>query len=102
MSVYCEKCGIKIEPGAVRYLVTVHATADFDETLPSEGGIEDLEAVMRSIDKKSAEEHDHDVYESKGFILCSPCKKEYMKNPIRTQQLPPTPTTDDSGEGRVH
>lgn len=101
MSDYCERCGVKIEPDAVKYLVTIHATADFDGKLPAEGSAEDMEAVMRAIDKKSGEDHDHDVYESRGFILCAPCKKEFMKNPLKS--APPVPTPEEEGgEGRVH
>lgn len=100
MSVYCERCGVKIENETVKYLVTIHATADFDGTLPAEGGIEDLEAVMRAIDSKNPEEHDHDVYESRGFILCASCKKEFMKNPLKASPLPIP--GEESGEGRVH
>lgn len=100
MSDYCERCGVKLPEDTVRYLVTIHATADFDGKLPAEGKIEDLEAVMRATDKKTSEEHDHDVYESKGFLLCAPCKKEFMKNPLK---LSPIPTVgDEGGEGRVH
>lgn len=100
MSIYCERCRAKIAEGSVRYLVTVHATADVDENLPAEGGIEDLEAVMRLIDMKTAEDHEHDVYESKAFILCPGCKAAFMKNPLGTPSAPVTGGGDD--EGRVH
>ena len=101
MSIYCERCQAKLTEKTVRYLVTIHATADVDEHLPDEGGIDDLEAVMRMIDKKTEEEHDHDVYESKAFTLCPVCKNAFMKNPLNN---PPTPLVGGNGEkeGRVH
>jgi hypothetical protein len=99
---YCEKCGEKFIEGAVSYLITIHATADFDGKLPSTGAPEDLEAFMRTVDKsqKSAEEHSHDVYESKGFKLCAECKKKFMNNPLKPPSGP-LPEGDNK-EGRVH
>ncbi len=104
MSTYCERCRRRMEEGEVQYLITIHATADFDNTLPDRGGIEDLEAFMRMIDRKDPEELEHDIYESKGFVLCPSCKKAYMKNPLAT----PAPEDagpldiDDDEEGRLH
>lgn len=100
MSRYCERCGAKFEEGAVHYLVTVHATPEMDEKLPSAGTLEDLEAVMRLIDAKNRKETDPDVYQSKAFSLCGGCKKLFMKNPLN-MPLPPL-KGEDEGEGRVH
>ncbi len=100
MSIYCERCRAKLAEGTVRYVVTIHATADFDEHLPAEGGIEDLEAVMRQIDAKTPEEHERDVYESRAFTLCPSCKNAFMKNPLGVQQSPSASGGED--EGRVH
>lgn len=100
MSVYCERCQVKIEDDAVRYLITIHATPDFKGKLPAEGKLSDLEAVMRMMDKKSGDEIDHDVYQSKAFTLCAPCKEAFMKSPLNSQ--PPSLGGEGEEEGRVH
>ncbi len=109
MSTYCKRCGIKLKDGDLRYLVTIHVTADFDGKMPSDGDIDDLEAFMLRIDEKKQlkpqSEQDHDVYQSKGFVLCKVCKTDFMHNPIGE------PVDEDSGaepgekpdeEGRIH
>jgi len=98
MSVHCERCGVKLEEGALRYVVTINVTADFDGVLPAEGEIEDLEAFMRRIDKKGSGRAEHDVFQSKAFILCPVCKAELMKHPLGA--APPEDEGED--EGRVH
>lgn len=100
MSHFCERCGVRIEEGSVHYLVTVHATPEIEEKLPSEGSLEDMEAVMRVIDRKGAKDGAPDVYQSKAFTLCSACKKQFMNNPLN---MPAPPLKgEDEGEGRVH
>jgi hypothetical protein len=96
---YCERCGTPIGEGALRFLVTVNVTADFDGTLPAEGGIEDLEAFMRKLDKEDPRKLEHDVFQSKAFLLCPACKNEFMKHPLGSA-APAEAEADD--EGRVH
>lgn len=99
MKTRCERCGAAIVEGALRYVVTVHATADFDGNRPTEGDIQDLEAYMRRMDAPS-QKPDHDVYQSKAFILCPACKGEIMKNPVGVPEPDPGAGTDE--EGRIH
>jgi hypothetical protein len=93
------RCGAEIEEGALRYLVTINVTADFDGTLPADGGIEDLEAFMRKLDKEDPRKLEHDVFQSKAFLLCPACKNEFMKHPL--DSAAPSEGEAD-GEGRVH
>lgn len=101
MIAFCERCGLNLADGALRYLVTIHATADFDGTIPDTGAIEDLEAFMRRLDAEDPKKLEQDVYQSKAFILCPACKAEVMKHPLRPPEPAATPTQDDD-EGRVH
>jgi hypothetical protein len=93
---YCHRCGAELAPGSLKYLLTIHVTADFDGVLPSEGGSEDLEAFMRQVDAEDPVKLEKDVYQSQGYVLCPPCKAAFLKDPLGLK-------SSDLGEGgRVH
>lgn len=96
--VYCEVCRKVLAAGALKFLVTINVAADFDGTLPADCGIEDLEAFMRSIDKTGPRKLEHDVYQSKGYLLCPECKKKFMDNPLGVAAK----KSSTGPEGRVH
>ena len=93
----CQRCGAELPPGSLKYLVTVHVTADFDGVLPSGGSMEDLEAFMRQLDAVDPVRAEKDVHQSQGYLLCPACKAAFLENPLG---LPPE---ESKGEGgRVH
>ena len=99
---WCERCGKELEQGEVRYLVTVHATAEFDGDKPTTGDLNDLEAFMRRMDDGPLAKGEHDVHESKGFVLCSGCKGAFMAHPLgQEKDAAPAPDEGDE-EGRLH
>jgi len=96
---YCERCAEKIESGALRYLLTINVTADFEGSLPNEGDIEDLEAFMAQMDRSDPVKLRNDVFQTRGFLLCPKCKREFMNDPLA--QKTPDSNEDPQG-GRVH
>jgi hypothetical protein len=95
-ALYCAACGVELPAGSLKYLVTIHVTADFDGTLPAEGGMEDLEAFMHQLDAKDSAELEKDVYQSQGYLLCPACKAAFLANPLGT-------ASEGTGEGgKVH
>jgi hypothetical protein len=81
-SLYCARCGAELPPGSLKYLVTIHVTADFDGRLPEEGGMEDLEAFMKQLDSPQTAELEKDVYQSQGWLVCPGCKAAFLANPL--------------------
>jgi len=79
---HCQRCGAELRAGSLKYLVTIHVTADFDGTLPAEGGIEDLEAFMQQVDAEDPVRLEKDVYQSKAYLLCPACKAAYLEDPL--------------------
>ncbi len=77
----CEKCGVELPPGSLKYLVTIHVTADFDGVLPEDVDMEDLEAFMRQVDSGTSDP-ERDVYQSQGYILCPACKSSFLADPL--------------------
>jgi hypothetical protein len=94
----CQRCGAELPPGSLKYLVTIHVTADFDGVLPAHGDVEDLEAFMQQVDAQDPVQLEKDVHQSKGYLLCPPCKVFFMKNLLRAPGAEPG---RDEG-GRVH
>jgi len=94
---FCQRCGAELPPGSLKYLVTVHVTADFDGVLPTAGTMGDLEAFMRQLDSADPVQAERDVYQSQGFLLCPGCKAAFLENPLG---LAPEESRDEGG--RVH
>jgi hypothetical protein len=97
MVILCQRCGLELEPGSLKYLVTVHVTADFDGVLPEAGTMEDLEAFMHQLDAEDPVKLEKDVYQSHGYILCPACKAAFLANPLGLAAEGPA----DEG-GRMH
>ena len=96
--IYCHRCGAELKPGSLKFLVTIHVTADFDGVLPAEGDMEDLESFMRRIDSADAESLESDVYQSQGYVLCPACKTAFAGDPFG--QRPGNRGPEE--QGRVH
>ncbi len=95
----CRRCGVELPPGSLKYVVTIHVTADFDGVLPSgEADMEDLEAFMRQLDAGDAGEMEQDVYQSQAYLLCPACKTAFLDDPLA--ERPGAPDGDEGG--RVH
>ncbi|GAB4270980.1 MAG: hypothetical protein Kow0092_25520 [Deferrisomatales bacterium] len=95
---YCQRCGVELAPGSLKYLVTIHVTADFDGVLPDRGDMEDLEAFMRRLDAADPEAAERDVHQSQGYLLCPACKRSFLDDPLGLE-----PAEGSAGEGgRVH
>jgi hypothetical protein len=101
----CNRCGAELEPGSLKYLITVNVTADFDGVLPTQVEMEDLEAFMRQIDRGDPAQMENDVYLSQGYVLCPACKAAFLADPLGTRSTGggpvPGPGNEDEG-GKVH
>ena len=103
----CNRCGAELDPGSLKYLITVNVVADFDGVLPTQVEVEDLEAFMRQMDSEEPEKAENDVYQSQGYILCPGCKAAFLADPLGVKTRgdgPPPPGAPDGGEdgGKVH
>ncbi len=95
---YCQRCGAELPPGSLKYLLTLHVTADFDGSVPAEGGLEDLEAFMRQVDAQGESALEKDVYQSQGYLLCPRCKEGFLRDPLGLRSA----TAEGGQGGRVH
>ena len=96
--VHCQRCGAELPDGSLKYLITIHVTADFDGVLPTAGSMEDLEAFMHQLDAKDPVTLEEDVYQAHGYLLCPACKASFLQDPLGLAR-----ETDDGSEGgRVH
>jgi uncharacterized membrane protein affecting hemolysin expression len=96
--IHCQRCGAELPAGSLKYLITIHVTADFDGVLPAEGDLEDLEAFMQQLDAEDPVTLEKDVYQSQGYLLCPACKAAFLKDPLGL-----TKEGEEAREGgRVH
>jgi hypothetical protein len=101
----CNRCGAGLGPGSLKYLITVHVTADFDGVLPTRVEMEDLETFMRQLDREDPAGAEDDVCLSQGYVLCPACKAAFLADPLGTRAPGdgPRPEPGDGGEGgKVH
>ena len=93
--VHCRRCGAALDAGSLKYLVTIHVTADFDGVLPAAGRMEELEAFMNQLDARDPVTLEKDSYQAQGYLLCPVCKESFLRDPLGL-------ACDDEGGGRVH
>jgi len=80
--IHCQRCGGELPPGSLKFLVTIHVTADFDGVLPAQGSLEDLEAFMAQLDAEDPVKLEKDVHQSQGYVLCPACKGLFLDDPL--------------------
>lgn len=107
----CNRCGVELQPGSLKYLITINVAADFDGVLPAQVAAEDLEVFMRQLDSEEAAEGPPegtpDVFLSQGYVLCAACKAAFLADPLGVHLRgdgAPQPERGDGGDGggKVH
>ena len=88
----CDKCGLVIDDGDIRYLIRIVSKVDDGGVIKSPIAEEEVEAIIKEMQNANAADLERDVYEDRSYILCPPCKRAFMKNPMGG---PAGETTDD-------
>lgn len=78
----CDKCGLVIDDGDIRYLIQIVAKVDDGGVIKSPIAEEEVETIIRELENLKAEDMERGVYEDRSYILCPPCKRVFMKNPM--------------------
>lgn len=85
----CDLCGQAIAPHE-HYLVRIDVLAD-PSTPPlstagmkslSEGGSDELAALMQQLKEFSAEQLQDQVHRRMEFVLCASCQRKFLDNPL--------------------
>lgn len=76
----CWRCGKKLEPGGLVYVVQIRVFADFDGILTEpEGEVdEQLSQLIRQVERADPEEMEKDVYEEYTLLLCKSCRDRFV------------------------
>lgn len=82
----CDRCGIKIPEGGLKYIVAINIVADDDNILPEDIVDEELDSMISEIGKFDSDILDRDVHQELAFILCKKCKEQFAKNPFNIKQ----------------
>jgi len=92
---YCSKCERPFREGQTRYLVTISVVADFDGTLGKSSSPGELDRLWSEIDEKSEDELMDEVARKVSYVLCKPCRDEWMASPLGVGESRPE-------DGNVH
>jgi hypothetical protein len=78
----CDKCGAVVEDGDIRYLIRIVSKVDDGGVIKSPIAEDEVAAIIKEMENANAADLERDVYEDRSYILCPPCKSEFMKNPM--------------------
>lgn len=76
----CMRCGKRLHPGTLGYVVEIKTYADFDGVLiEPEGDLEgELEAMLKKLEELDPEEAEKDVFEEFSLLLCRSCRDRFV------------------------
>lgn len=78
----CDRCGGRIGPGDIRYLVRLSVNVDDGGVISGPIGEDEIDAIIRELSKADPEELERDVHEERSYIICPRCRREFMKDPL--------------------
>ncbi len=77
---HCFRCGKRLQPGGLNYVVNIRVFADFDGILlePEEGVDQQLRHLFRQVEEMDPEELEKEVYEEFNLLLCKSCRDRFV------------------------
>jgi hypothetical protein len=77
----CSRCGKRLLPGGLVYIIQVRIFADFDGVLiePSKEIDREIEDLLEEIEQSDPKELEKEVYEEYTLLLCKPCRDLFVK-----------------------
>ncbi|MBI4666873.1 MAG: hypothetical protein HY751_10750 [Nitrospinae bacterium] len=78
----CDRCGVMIQPGDVRYMVKVTVKVDDGGVINQPISEEEMKNIIDQLSTISSDELEKQVYEERSFILCPTCKRAFMDRPF--------------------
>ena len=82
----CDRCGIRIPEGGLKYIVAINIIADDDNILPEDIADEELDSMISEIGKYDSDMLDRDVHQELAFVLCKRCKEQFVRDPFNTMK----------------
>ncbi len=78
----CARCGRYLPLGGLKYLVTISLAADFDGVITEDASEKEFHRVLTAAEARGKEELENEVYQAMAYILCKPCRDEFVKKPV--------------------
>lgn len=77
----CSRCGKKLPPGSLTYVLNVRIFADFDGVViePEEGIDRQLNQILDQIQEADPRELEKEVYEEFTLFLCKACRDRFVE-----------------------
>lgn len=81
----CARCGRRVAPGQIRYIVRLTIVGDDGGTLVEVADPDaEIESLIAQIEQMEPDELERDVLEERIFVLCPSCRKAFLRNPFGT------------------
>ncbi len=91
----CDRCNKIIQDGEIRYSIRISVSADDGGEIASLISTEEIDSLLKGLSNVDPFELARQVFEEREHIICSACKKSYMKNPLGKHPFDP-PEKDDT------
>jgi hypothetical protein len=99
---HCSFCGAELLLGGIKYNVSIHIASAFDGYLPEATDENDeerrkqIERLISCLDSMSAEDAESEVYQEVDLVLCSGCRRRFMKSltALMGKEIAPKPKQD--------
>ncbi|MEW6113671.1 MAG: hypothetical protein AB1664_16180 [Thermodesulfobacteriota bacterium] len=79
----CHRCGQILPEGSLKYQVDVRVRSLYDGTIPEQNEEDTrraLDKVLAELSHYNEEQANREVYEDDVFVLCPPCKEEFLQD----------------------
>ncbi|HAP66818.1 MAG TPA: hypothetical protein DCQ99_03185 [Nitrospinae bacterium] len=96
----CDRCGVKIPEGGLKYIVRVNIIADDDNIISEDITDEELDAMISGIKEFDPDMLERDVHQDLAFVLCKRCKEQFVRNPFNT--IKDKLDMDEGWSGELH
>lgn len=78
----CDRCGVKIPEGGLKYIVAIHIVADTDNVISGDISDDELDLLISEVERADPDMMERDVHQELAFILCKRCKEQFARNPF--------------------
>jgi len=84
LDTFCIRCGRRLPPGSLKYVVDLQVYADFDGCLIEEEkdirtGIKRL---LEEIELRDEADLEEEVYLRQIYLICKDCRDRFLSNPL--------------------
>jgi len=78
----CDRCGARIEPGDIRYLMRITLNVDDGGVITNPIGDEEVDRIIKELQNADPDELEKQVHEELSYIICPRCRRDFLSDPL--------------------